>query len=228
MENNIFGLYESYIHTSRYARYRDDLGRRETWEETVYRLHKFWWEKTPENLRTDLDVAICAVENLDVMPSMRVLMTAGKALDEHHVAAYNCAYTPIDHMKKFSEILYILMCGTGVGFSVERDYVNKLPTLPEEFHETETVINVKDSKLGWAVAYRELIQLLCGGRIPRWDMSKVRGAGARLKTFGGRASGPAPLEALFRYTTEVFKDAAGRQLTTLECHDVVCKIAPLS
>jgi len=224
---NNMNLYQTYIHTSRYARYRDDLGRRETWDETVNRLHKFWFDKIPESLRGEHAIAMREVESLSVMPSMRVLMTAGKALDDHHVAAYNCAYTPIDSMKKFSEILYILMCGTGVGFSVEREYVNRLPTLPEEFHESDSLIVVKDSKLGWAVAYKELIQLLCGGRVPRWDVSNIRPAGSRLKTFGGRASGPAPLEALFRYTCEVFKAAAGRQLTTLECHDIVCKIAAI-
>lgn len=220
-------LYQTYIHTSRYARYRDDLGRRETWDESVNRVHQFWFNKVPETLRGQLAIASQDIQAMNVMPSMRVMMTAGKALDDHHVAAYNCAYTPIDHMKKFSEIMYILMCGTGVGFSVERDYVNKLPSLPEEFHESDTVITVRDSKSGWAVAYRELIQLLCGGQVPRWDTSRVRPAGSRLRTFGGRASGPAPLEDLFRYTCEVFEGAKGRQLTTLECHDVVCKIASI-
>ena len=139
-----------------------------------------------------------AVRRMEVMPSMRIMMTAGKALDEHEVSGYNCAYTPVDNMKTFSEILYILMCGTGVGFSVERDYVRQLPCIPDEFHPTDTTIRIRDSKLGWAKAYRELLQLLCGGSIPQWDMSLVRPAGSRLRTFGGRASGPEPLESPFR------------------------------
>jgi ribonucleoside-diphosphate reductase alpha chain len=168
-----------------------------------------------------------AVRRMEIMPSMRVMMTAGPALEKHNVAGYNCSYTPVDHPKKFSEILYILMCGTGLGFSVEREYVNKLPDVPEELHESDTVIKVRDSKLGWASAYRELIQMLYGGRVPKWDTSKVRPAGARLKTFGGRASGPEPLEDLFRFTVSRFKEAAGRKLTTLEVHDIVCKIAEI-
>lgn len=219
--------YQEYIHLSRYARYRDDLGRRETWDETVDRVHSFWELKVPETMLGELIIAMGAVKNLDVMPSMRVVMTAGKALEAHHVAAYNCAYTPVDSLRKFSEILYILMCGTGVGFSVEREYINQLPVLPETYHESDTEISVRDSKLGWAVAYRELVQLLAGGRIPKWNLDKIRPAGARLLTFGGRASGPGPLEDLFRFTCEVFKDAAGRKLTTLECHDLVCKIADI-
>ena len=220
-------LYQEYIHKSRYARYRDDLGRRETWDETVDRVWKFWNKRVPKKLRGDLELAINAVRNLHIMPSMRVMMSAGKALEDHHVAGYNCAYVPIDDPKVFSEIVYVLMCGTGVGFSVERTYINKLPTIPHEMSTTDTVISVRDSKLGWAAAYRELISLLYSGMIPHWDLSKIRPAGARLKTFGGRASGPTPLEDLFKYTVETFKGATGRQLTTLEVHDVVCKIADI-
>lgn len=219
--------YQQFIHISRYARYREDLGRRETWDETVDRVRDFWKNRIPQGLHTDLDDAMEMVRNMDVMPSMRVMMTAGPALEQHQVAGYNCAYTPIDHPRKFSEVLYILMCGTGLGFSVERDYIEQLPEVPHEFKESDTVIKVRDSKLGWASGYRELIQLLYGGRVPQWDLSKVRPAGSRLKTFGGRASGPDPLDALFKYTVDQFKKAAGRRLTSLEVHDIICKIADI-
>ena len=217
-------LYQEYIHKSRYARYREDLGRRETWDETVDRVGEFWDARIPQNevLRTELKLALEAVRRMDVMPSMRVMMSAGKALEDHNVAGYNCAYVPVDDPKVFSEIVYVLMCGTGVGFSVERAYVNKLPSLPDELSTTDTVITVRDSKLGWASAYRELVSLLYGGLVPSWDLGKIRPAGSRLRTFGGRASGPAPLNDLFQYTVETFKNASGRQLTTLEVHDVVC------
>lgn len=220
-------FFQSYIHKSRYARYRDDLGRREAWLETVERSEDFWLSRTPPALHRDIAEAFTAVHNMEVMPSMRVLMTAGKALERDHIAGYNCSYTPIDHVSKFSEIMYILLCGTGVGFSVERNYVDKLPTIPESLHETDTVIAIRDSKLGWASGYRELLSLLYGGRVPKWDVSKIRPAGSRLKTFGGRASGPEPLEELFQFTVSKFKAAAGRQLTTLEVHDIVCKIADI-
>tara|TARA_R110000822_G_scaffold310347_2_gene442704 strand:- start:286 stop:2193 length:1908 start_codon:yes stop_codon:yes gene_type:complete len=220
-------LYQEYIHQSRYSRYRDDLERRETWDETVDRVKDFWKGRIPASLKHDLNGAMESVRKLEVMPSMRVMMSAGQALEDHNVAGYNCAYVPIDDPRVFSEIVYILMCGTGVGFSVERSYVSKLPTLPHELHTTDTTIAVQDSKLGWAKAYKELISLLFSGLIPKWDLSKIRPAGARLKTFGGRASGPDPLNNLFLYTVETFKSAAGRQLTTLEVHDVVCKIADI-
>ncbi len=222
--------YQEYIHQSRYARFRDDLGGRETWDETVDRVGHFFATyvlKDKKKLLGELAECMDAVRKQEIMPSMRVMMTAGKALADHHVAAYNCAYTPIDHPRKFSEILYILMCGTGVGFSVERNYVHKLPDVPEVMFDSESVIKVRDSKLGWAVAYRELIQMLYGGRIPEWDMSKVRPAGSRLMTFGGRASGPEPLDSLFKFTIDTFKKAVGRKLTTLEVHDIVCKIADI-
>jgi len=218
--------YSQYIHMSRYARYRDDLKRRETWDETVDRVRDFWLGRFPK-VSKEINEAMEAVRRMEVMPSMRIMMTAGKALDEHEVSGYNCAYSAVDQVRTFSEILYVLMCGTGVGFSVERDYVKHLPEVPEEFHDSDTVIKVRDSKLGWAVAYRELVQMLYGGRVPKWDTSKVRPAGSRLKTFGGRASGPAPLESLFQFTIETFRNARGRQLTSIECHDIVCKIADI-
>ena len=178
---------------------------------------------TPE-LRAELEDAVL---NLEIMPSMRALMTAGEALRRDNTAGYNCSYVVINRVRAFDEILYILMCGTGVGFSVERQYVEKLPTIAENFSASDTTIIVEDSKAGWAKAYKELISLLIGGQVPQWDLSKVRAAGARLKTFGGRASGPRPLEDLFKFTIDTFKRAAGRKLTSIECHDIVCKIAEI-
>jgi len=219
--------YQEYIHQSRYSRYRDDLGRRESWTETIDRVRDFWVDRIPNNMKEDLTDAMEAVHRKDIMPSMRIMMSAGKALSDHNVAGYNCAYVPIDDPRVFSEIVYILMCGTGVGFSVEGKYVDKLPEVDKNMMDTETVIRVKDSKLGWASAYRELISLLYSGRVPQWDLSKIRPSGSRLKTFGGRASGPQPLDDLFRFTVGTFKTAKGRKLTTLEVHDVVCKIADI-
>ena len=224
--------YQSFIHASRYARWIDEETRRETWNETVTRYFDFFEThlkescnyKLPKDLRKELETAVL---NLEVMPSMRCLMTAGEALERDHVAGYNCSYVSTSKVRSFDEILYILMCGTGVGFSVERDFVEKLPTIAEEFANSDTLIVVEDSKIGWAKAYKELFSLLIGGQIPRWDISKIRPAGARLKTFGGRASGPEPLEDLFRFTVETFRKAAGRKLTTVECHDIVCKIAEI-
>ena len=225
-------LYQSFIHLSRYSRWMEEEGRRETWEETVNRYFEFFTEhlKTecnydvPDKLRKELQTA---VTNLEIMPSMRALMTAGEALKRDNVAGYNCSYVSASKVKSFDEILYILMCGTGVGFSVERDLIKTLPTIAEEFEDSDTTIIVKDSKMGWAKAYRELFSLLIGGQVPKWDTSKVRPAGARLKTFGGRASGPEPLEDLFRFTVETFRKAAGRKLTSIECHDIICKIAEI-
>lgn len=219
--------YSEFIALSRYARFRDDLGRREVWSETVNRLISFWEERFPnlsDTLRNEIEPAIL---NLEVMPSMRSMMTAGKALDRCEVSGYNCSFTAIEHPRDFDEILYILMNGTGVGFSVERQYVNKLPEVAESFYDTDTVIVINDSKLGWAKAFKELLSLLWQGEVPSWDMSKVRPKGSRLKTFGGRASGPEPLESLFRFAVELFKKAAGRKLTSVECHDLVCKIAEI-
>ncbi|WZB39534.1 ribonucleotide reductase [Streptomyces phage Cursive] len=222
--------YRNFIHTSRYARYRDDLGRRETFVETVDRYMNYMRNSLINNHgygvpEEEYDLVRDFILEQAAMPSMRAMMTAGPALDRDNVAAYNCSYVVIDDVRAFDEILYILMNGTGVGFSVEEKYVRKLPVIAEEFEATETVVKVADSKEGWARAYREVLSLLWGGRVPRWDTSKVRPAGARLKTFGGRASGPGPLEQLFQFTIDIFTRAAGRQLTSLEAHDLVCKIA---
>ena len=218
--------YQQYIHKSRYARYVPALKRRETWSETVIRYCDYFKDRG-QLTGKDYDEVFNAILNLEVMPSMRALMTAGKALDRYNVAGFNCSYLPIDHPRAFDEMMYILMCGTGVGFSVERQYVSKLPEVSEDFYETETTINVVDSKIGWAKAYRELVSLLYSGQLPSWDVSKVRPAGATLKTFGGRASGAEPLVDLFKFTVEVFKKAAGRKLSSIECHDICCKIAQI-
>jgi ribonucleoside-diphosphate reductase alpha chain len=165
-----------------------------------------------------------AITNMDVLPSMRGLMTAGKALERDNAALFNCSYIPIDHPRAFDEAMYILMCGTGVGFTVERQDISKLPAVAETFHETDTTIHVKDSKVGWATAFKELLSMLYAGQVPKWDVSKVRPAGARLKVFGGRASGPEPLINLFKFCVKTFQHAAGRKLTSLECHDIMCKV----
>jgi len=217
--------YQQFIHLSRYARYLPDKKRRETWEETVDRYVNFFTERF--NNEFDLSMVKEAILKLEVMPSMRCLMTAGKALDRDNVAGFNCSYLPIDNQRSFDEIMYVLMCGTGVGFSVERQFINQLPQVSEEFHDTNTVVHVTDSKMGWASAYRELISLLYSGRIPSWDVSKVRPAGARLKTFGGRSSGPDPLVDLFKFTVDTFINAKGRKLTSIECHDICCKIGDI-
>ena len=218
--------YQQYIHKSRYARYLPEEQRRETWEETVNRYVNYWVDRAELN---DFDVSEIskAIQDLDVMPSMRALMTAGEALDRDNVAGFNCSYLPIDHPKAFDEMMYVLMCGTGVGFSVERQCIAKLPEVAETFHETDTVINVADSKIGWAKSFRELVSLLYSGQVPGWDVSRVRPAGSTLKTFGGRASGPEPLIDLFKFTVELFQGAAGRRLTSIECHDLCCKIAQI-
>jgi ribonucleoside-triphosphate reductase len=216
--------YSNFIALSRYARWIEEEGRRETWSETVARYVNFW-EDTITN--KEADWLYDAIYNLDVVPSMRAIMTAGPALERDHVAGYNCAYVAIDNPKVFDEIMYVLLCGTGVGFSCERKEVKKLPSVAEELTETDTTIVVADSKIGWAKAYRQLIALLYAGEIPKFDTSKVRPAGAKLRTFGGRASGPAPLVELFNFTIDTFKRAAGRKLTDLECHDLVCKVAEI-
>lgn len=224
---------QQYVHRSRYARWLPELGRRETWHETVSRYVNFWDDHLLVNYG---EAAVAsyyevkeelyqAIYKLEVVPSMRALMTAGPALVRDNIAGFNCSYIPIVDIKCWDEICYILMCGTGVGFSVERQYINKLPEVAETFHDTETTIVVADSKQGWASALRQLISLLYTGQVPKWDMSKVRPAGARLKTFGGRASGPAPLVELFNFSVNLFRNAAGRKLNSVECHDLVCKIA---
>lgn len=222
--------YRQYIHKSRYARWLSNDNRRETWEETVDRYFTFFDKHLKENHDYDIPKSLraklrTAVLEQHIMPSMRAMMTAGPALERCHVAGYNCSFVAIDRPTTFDEVLYVLMCGTGVGFSVERKYVEKLPSVAEEFVRTQTCIVVEDSKAGWAKALRELIALLYAGQIPSWDVSKVRPAGSPLKTFGGRASGPEPLVGLFQFTVEMFRRNAGRKLSTLDCHDLICKIA---
>jgi len=224
--------YQQYIHLSRYSRWDYTKSRRETWKETVDRYFNFFVShlkyqcaySVPSNVIKEMKNA---VYSLQIMPSMRCLMTAGEALEKENIAGYNCAYVHIDSPRSFDEILYVLMNGTGVGFSVESKHIEKLPTVQDEMHPTDTRIQVRDSKLGWAKAYRELISLLYVGVIPEWDLSKVRPAGSPLKTFGGRASGPEPLDNLFKFTVESFQKAGGRKLKPIECHDIVCKIAEI-
>ncbi len=218
--------YQQFIHKSRYARWLPEEGRRERWDETVNRYVDFWKDRGQIDDKVALKL-FNAIHNLEVMPSMRCMMTAGEALDKDNVAGFNCSYLAIDSPRSFDELMYVLMCGTGVGFSVERNFINKLPLVAESFHKTDSVIVVSDSKIGWASAFRELIAMLYAGKIPTWDMSRVRPAGARLKTFGGRASGHEPLLDLFNFCVEIFQKAAGRKLTSIECHDVVCKIADI-
>ena len=226
--------YQEYIAASRYARYQDDKGRRETWPETVTRFTDYIFSRTPalntnnsdlnplyHNLRDQLYDAIV---NLELMPSMRAMMTAGKSADRDNTCVYNCAYMPVDDPKSFDEAMFILLCGTGVGFSVESKNINKLPEVPERLFDSEHRITVHDSKEGWAKSLRLLLATLWAGEIPQWDVSSVRPAGARLKTFGGRASGPQPLIDLFEFTVATFKHARGRKLNSLECHDLMCKI----
>ena len=220
--------YQQYIYVSRYARYIWEENRRETWTETVDRYISFFKKQTKNKIKASDPIweeLRDAIGNLEVMPSMRALMTAGEALERDHVAGYNCSYVAVDNTRSFDEILYILMCGTGVGFSVEQKYVDQLPVIAEDFHDTDTTIVVADSKLGWAKAFKELVHLLYGGQVPKVDTSKIRAAGEPLRTFGGRASGPEPLEQLFKFTIKLFKNAEGRRLTTLEAHDLVCMIA---
>jgi ribonucleoside-triphosphate reductase len=218
--------YQQFIHKSRYARWIPELNRRETWAETVQRYVGFWEDRGQIDDKVSKKL-YKAIHDMDVMPSMRCMMTAGVALDKDNVAGFNCSYLAIDSPRSFDELMYVLMCGTGVGFSVERNFITKLPVVAETFHKTDSVIVVSDSKIGWASAFRELIAMLFAGKIPQYDVSKVRGAGERLKTFGGRASGPEPLEDLFHFCIAVFQKAAGRKLNSLECHDIVCKIADI-
>ena len=221
MNNYLPTDYQAFIHTSRYARWLEDEGRRESWSETVdrYMGNVVGYDIDHETYNEIRD----AILGLEVMPSMRAMMTAGPALERDNTAGYNCSYLPVDDPKSFDEAMFILLCGTGVGFSVERQFISKLPEVPELF-ESDTTIVVKDSKEGWAKAFRQLLALLWAGEIPKWDVSKVRPAGARLKTFGGRASGPAPLVDLFNFAVTIFKEAQGRKLSSIECHDLMCKI----
>lgn len=218
--------YQHFIHLSRYARWLDEEGRRETWEETVKRYCD--WMACHIGLMDDAlwSEIEQAILNLEIMPSMRCLMTAGPALDRTHVAGYNCAYLVVDHPRSFDEAMYILMCGTGVGYSVEQQYTSQLPVIEHGNEDgKQPVITVADSKEGWSVALRHIIDYLYAGFEPGWDLSKIRPSGARLKTFGGRASGPGPLDALFIFVSQIFNKARGRRLTSLECHDIMCKIA---
>jgi len=232
ISNQLPTQYQQFIHLSRYSRWLPEEGRRETWSETVGRYFDFFDSHLEEmcgyklepKVKAELEEAILETR---VMPSMRCLMTAGPALKKENIAGYNCSYVAVDRVASFDEILYVLMNGTGVGFSVERQYTAKLPVVAEEFYLSDTVIQVADSKLGWAKAFKELIGMLYIGQIPKWDMSKVRPAGAPLKTFGGRASGPDPLESLFEFCVTTFKNSQGRKLSSLECHDIVCKIAEI-
>ena len=240
MSNLLPTDYQSFIHKSRYAKYFDGKGR-ENWDETVYRyIYEVVYKALPNN---DFDGPVSkevyefdwgavekeihdAILNLEIMPSMRAMMTAGPALERDNTAGYNCSYLPVDDPKSFDEAMFILLCGTGVGFSVERQYISKLPEVPELF-ESDTVVVVKDSKEGWAKALRQVLALLWAGEIPQWDVSRVRPAGARLKTFGGRASGPAPLVELFNFAVSTFKNAQGRKLSSIECHDLMCFIGQI-
>ena len=218
--------YQQFIHKSRYARWMPEEVRREEWHETVNRYVDFFKAREQINEKEALKL-FNAIHNLEVMPSMRCMMTAGVALDKDNVAGFNCSYLHIDSPRSFDELMYVLMCGTGVGFSVERNFITKLPEIAESFHKTDSVIVVSDSKIGWASAFRELIAMLYAGKIPQWDVSRVRGSGESLKTFGGRASGPEPLVDLFNFCIEVFQKAKGRKLTSIECHDIVCKVADI-
>lgn len=222
-------VYQQYIHKSRYARFLSDKNRRENWDETVDRYVDYVLNHVKEKYQYEAPSEIVdsiwnSIHNLEVMPSMRALMTAGPALTRDNVCAFNCSYLPIDDPKAFDEAMFILMCGSGVGFSVERQYINKLPEVPEKLFHTDTTIIVKDSKEGWAKSLRMLLALLYSGEIPKWNTDKVRPAGSVLKTFGGRASGPEPLIDLFQFIIRIFLNAQGRRLTSLECHDIMCKI----
>jgi ribonucleoside-triphosphate reductase len=228
-KGSITDPYKNFIHISRYARWISGENRRETWVETVSRYMNYMKDHLVLNYGYSPNAKIFdevreAILSHKIMPSMRALMTAGPALERDHIAAYNCSFIAVDNLRAFDEAMYVLMNGTGVGFSVESKYVDSLPVISESFNQTETTIVVEDSKLGWSKAFKELIALLSQGQIPKWDMSKVRPAGARLKTFGGRASGPGPLNSLFIFTVDTFKNAAGRRLKPIEAHDLMCKV----
>jgi ribonucleoside-triphosphate reductase len=223
MSNYLPTDYQSFIHKSRYAKYFDNYGR-ESWDDTVTRYSaNVIKDMVDAETKHDLEQAIVGLE---IMPSMRAMMTAGPALERDNTAGYNCSYLPVDDPKSFDEAMYILLCGTGVGFSVERQYISKLPEVPV-LYDSDSIIVVKDSKEGWAKAFRQVLALLWAGEIPKWDVSKVRPAGARLKTFGGRASGPAPLVELFNFAVNTFKNAQGRKLSSIECHDLMCFIGQI-
>ena len=221
-------LYQEFIYKSRYSRYLPEKNRRENWEETINRYLDFMEAHLKDKYSYDMTTIrprlFDHIHDMKVMPSMRALMTSGKALERDNTCGYNCSFLPIDDPKAFDEAMFILLCGTGVGFSVERQFINQLPEIPEKLFDSETVIVVRDSKEGWAKALRMLIALLYTGEVPKWDLTKVRPAGAPLKTFGGRSSGPGPLSELFKFVVKMFRNAHGRRLTSLECHDIMCKI----
>lgn len=216
---------EEYIHLSKYSKFIDKLGRRETWEETVQRYIDFWKNRYNDSIKVDWNEIQSAILNKEVVPSMRALMTAGKSLERCNTVSYNCAGIAVNSPRVFDEHFYLLMGGSGVGFSVERQYINEMPLISDEMHDTDTTIIVRDSRAGWAKALKELVALLYNGDVPKFDASKVRKEGERLKTMGGRASGPKPLLALFEYTIRLFKNAKGRKLNSAECHKLMCKIA---
>jgi ribonucleoside-diphosphate reductase alpha chain len=222
MSNLLPTDYQTFIATSRYARWLDKDVRRETWGETVDRYID---NIIKPNIKTKkiVDDIRDSILSLGVMPSMRSMMTAGKAAQRDNTCMYNCSYLPVDSKESFDEAMFILLCGTGVGFSVERQFINKLPDVPHLF-ESDTTVVIRDSKEGWAKGLRQVIALLYSGEIPKWDVSKVRPAGARLKTFGGRASGPAPLVDLLNFVVHTFKNVNGDKLSSIECHDIMCKI----
>jgi ribonucleoside-triphosphate reductase (thioredoxin) len=223
LSNHLPTQYQQFIALSRYARWLPDEGRRETWSETVDRYVDNVVSRKVDD-QTVINEIREAILSLSVMPSMRMMMTAGPALDRDNTSGYNCAYMAVDDMKAFDEAMMILLCGTGVGFSVERQHVAKLPEVPDQMFDSEDTIVVHDSKEGWAKAYRKLVAMLYSGEVPRWDVSKVRPAGAKLKTFGGRASGPDPLVELFKFTINIFRNSVGRKLSSVECHDLMCKV----
>lgn len=227
-ESHAMSTYSTYIFKSRYARWLPEQNRRENWDETVQRYMDFFSLRIPQEYREATAKEIhMAIYNMQVMPSMRSLTTAGPALAKDNCAGYNCAYIAVDDPRAFDEAMYVSMCGTGVGFSVERQYTNQLPVIAENFYETDTLIKVRDSKIGWASGFRQLISLLGGGLVPKWDLSSIRSSGTPLKTMGGRASGPEPLDRLFKFSVNMFTKAAGRKLSSLECHDMMCMVADI-
>ena len=220
-----FGTYEEFIYKRTYARWLDDANRRETFTETVDRYKDFFIDRVPEDHQAEFTNAIKHIKSFDVMPSMRAFFTAGEALRRDNIAGYNCCAIAIDNIKSFSELLYILMCGTGVGYTVERQVINKLPTIPDTIDNIDKVIVFADSKKGWAEGFNTYIKHLFKGEVTSYDLSKLRPKGARLKTFGGKASGPEPLEMLLKHTENIIQNANGRRLTSIECHDLCCHIA---
>jgi len=217
--------YQEFIFKSRYARWVPEFERRENWEESIDRYLSFFMERYPEVVEPIYQELFVAIEQMEVVPSMRAIMTAGPALERDEIASYNCSYLPVDSLRSFDESLYLLLCGVGVGFSVERQYIAELPAVASDFHDSDTVITVADSKIGWCKALKETIALAFSGQIPKWDFSRIRPAGAPLLTFGGRASGPEPLKEMLSKVVDVIKGAAGRRLTSIECHDIQCYIA---